>query len=342
MAKVRRKSVTMEDVAREADVSVTTVSHVINQTANISVETTERVQNAIQRMGYMPRVTAELNKGQRLIGVLVPEITNEFYARAIQSIIDEAWIHNYAVVVCSVQHKKQNETSYIRCLLQSGVKGLIFFGGATDDEQQIIDAAKRVPVVVGDRRLPNYPIDMVSIDNTDIMRRVIARLARAGYHRIGYISEDLIMSNATDRYRGYRMGMEECGLSIDDQWVFLRAELRLDKVSNTQQFLRSILRKRSVQLPQILLCTSDLIAVGAMAALREAGYAIPKDVGIIGFDDIPLAACLEPPLTTVSQDTRQLGRSCFQVLLNRLGHAERAYQEVVIRSDLIVRNSVRL
>lgn len=342
MAKERRKAVTMEDVAREAGVSITTVSHVINQTANISADTTERVQSTIRQLGYVPRATAELNRGQRLIGVFVPEITNEFYARAIQAIIDEAWLHNYAVVVCSVQHKKQNETSYIRCLLQSGVKGLIFFGGATDDEQQIIDASRHVPVVLGDRRLPNFPVDMVSIDNANIMQRVIARLARAGYHRIGYISEDLIMSNASDRYRGYRAGMEECGLSIDEKWVFLRPELRLDKVSNTHRFLRDVLRKRPGPLPQILLCTSDLIAVGAMAALREAGFSIPKDVGIVGFDDIPLAACLEPPLTTISQDMRQLGRSCFQVLLSRLEHSDRAYQEVVIRSDLVVRNSVRL
>ena len=341
MAKERRKRVTMEDVARLAQVSVTTVSHVINQTANISPETTERVQKAINSLGYVSRTTADLNRGQRLIGVFTPEISNEFYARAIQAIVDEAWIHDYAVVVCSVQHKKRAETSYIRSLLQSGVKGLIFFGGATDDEKQILDTARQVPVVLGDRRLPSIPVDSVGTDNTDIMRRIIAQLSRAGYTRLGYISEDLIMSNACDRYLGFKLGMEECGLTIDDRWVFLRPELRLDKAENARRMFAKVL-ERNLQLPQVLLCTSDLIAMGVMATLKEAGYQVPRDVGVVGFDDISIARCTDPPLTTIAQDMNQLGRNCFRALLNRMENADQTCQEIVVRAKIVLRSSVRL
>lgn len=340
MDKVRRKTVTMEDVAREAGVSVTTVSHVINQTASLKEETCERVRQTAARLGYVPRTSADLNRGQRIVGVFVPEISNEFYARSIQAIFQAAWEENYAVMVCSMQHRHQAETSYIRSLIQSGVRGLIFFGGAMENERQIINAAKRVPVVLGDRRMPNESIDCVGTDNVDIMRRMIGRLARAGYSRIGYISEDLIMNNCADRYRGYRLGMAEHGLSVDERWVFLLPELRLNKAENTYRFFTAL--ERSGPLPQIFVCSSDLIAMGLMAAMKARGLRIPKDVGVVGFDDISIAAFADPPLTTIAQDMQQLGRSCFQALLNRMENRSRTPQEIIVRARILLRDSVRL
>ena len=325
MEKVRRKAVTMEDVAKEAGVSVTTVSHVINQTASITEETSDRVRQAIAKVGYTPRTSADLNKGQRIIGVFTPEISNEFYVRSIQAVFQAAWEQDYAVMVCSMEHRHQAETSYIRSLIQSGVRGLIFFGGASENERQIINAAKRVPVVLGDRRMPNEPIDCVGTDNAEIMRRMIGKLVRAGYSRIGYISEDLIMNNCADRYQGYKQGL---------------AELRLNKTENTYEFFRSL--DRGMAMPQIFLCSSDLIAVGLMAALKARGLHVPRDVGVVGFDDISIAAFTDPPLTTIAQDMHQLGRSCFRALLNRMENRNQTPQETIIRAKIVVRDSVRL
>jgi len=340
MEKVRRKAVTMEDVAREAGVSVTTVSHVINQTASITEETSDRVRQAITRLGYTPRASADLNQGQRIIGVFTPEISNEFYARSIQAVFQAAWEQDYAVMVCSMEHRHQAETSYIRSLIHSGVRGLIFFGGASENERQIINAAKRVPVVLGDRRMPNEPIDCVGTDNVEIMRRMIAKLARAGYSRIGYISEDLIMNNCADRYLGYKQGMAEQGLSVDERWIYLLPELRLNKAENTYRIFKSM--DRTIPLPQIFLCSSDLIALGLMAALKARGLHIPRDVGVVGFDDISIAAFADPPLTTIAQDMHQLGRSCFQALMNRMENRNQTPRETIVRAKIIVRDSVRL
>lgn len=340
MEKIRRKAVTMEDVAREAGVSVTTVSHVINQTASITGDTTDRVRQAIVKLGYVPRTSAELNKGQRIIGVFTPEISNEFYARSIQAVFQAAWEQDYAVMVCSMEHRHQAETSYIRSLIHSGVKGLIFFGGASENERQIIHAAKRVPVVLGDRRMPHEPIDCVGTDNTEIMRRMIAKLARAGYTRIGYISEDLIMNNCADRYLGYKQGMAECGLSIDDRWVYLLPQLRLNKAEHTYAFFKSLDRSRP--LPQVFLCSSDLIAVGLMAALKSCGIQVPRDVGVVGFDDISIAAFTDPPLTTIAQDMHQLGKTCFRALMNRMENRDQTPQEIIVRAKIVIRDSVRL
>ena len=123
-------------------------------------------------------------------------------------------------------------------------------------------------------------------------------------------------------------------------WVFLLPELRLNKAENTYQFFTNL--DRAYPMPQILLCSSDLIAVGLMAALKERGYHIPRDVGVVGFDDISIAAFSEPPLTTVAQDMRQLGRSCFQVLLNRMENRNQTPQETIVRAKIVIRDSVRL
>ncbi len=340
MEKVRRKAVNMEDVAKAAGVSVSTVSHVINRTASISEKTVDRVHRAMMQVGYVPRVSAELNKGQRSIGVFVPEISNEFYARSIQALFQAAWEDNYAVMVCSLEHRYQMETSYIRSLIQSGVKGLIFFGGASENNRQIINASKQVPVVLADRRMDDLSIDSVGIDNVEMMRRMVGRIARAGYSRIGYISEDLIMNNCADRYQGYKLGMAENGLTIDERWVYLLPELRLNKMENAYRYFTGVDWERPM--PQILLCSSDLIAVGLMAALRNRGLHVPRDVGVVGFDDISLAAMADPPLTTVAQDMRQLGKTCFTVLRDRIENPKRSAQSVTVQAKIVIRDSVRL
>ncbi|MCI8525138.1 MAG: LacI family transcriptional regulator [Oscillospiraceae bacterium] len=341
MDKIRRKAVTMADVAAAAGVSVTTVSHVINQTASISGETCDRVRQAINRLGYRPPASADLNQGRRIIGVFAPEISNEFYARSLQAIIDEAEEHDYAVLLCSLQHRHRAEVSYIRSLLQCGVRGLIFFGGADDDERQILSAARRAPVVLGDRRLPNAPVDTVGVDNSGVMRRMVTRLARAGYTRLGYVAEDLIMSNTRDRYLGFCQGMEENGLSLEKKWVFLRPELRLRKAEEAHRFFLELLDSGAA-LPQVLLTSSDLIAMGIIAAFRARGRKVPQEMGVVGFDNISLAAYCDPPLTTVAQDMEQLGKTCFQVLLGRMEDAARSPRETVIRAKIVVRESVRL
>jgi DNA-binding LacI/PurR family transcriptional regulator len=135
--------------------------------------------------------------------------------------------------------------------------------------------------------------------------------------------------------------MEENGLPIDEHWVFRRPELRLNKAESAYSFFYSVL-ERGERLPQILLCTSDLIAIGVMSALKSRGVRVPLDIGVIGFDNISIAAFTEPPLTTIAQDMKQLGCSCFNALLARMEEPGRTSQEIVVRAKIVVRGSVRL
>ncbi len=342
MDKKRRKNVTMQDIAQAANVSVATVSHAINNTARLTPETVELVQKTIRDLGYKPRPRTELQKGNRTIAVFVPDLANEFYSCITQAISKEAAKNNYAVIICNIHHYK-TEIGNLRALLKFGVQGLIFCGGGPDDETQIINASKIVPVVLCDRRITGSQIDSIGTNNVDIMRQVVTRLARFGYQKIGYISEDLVMSNAYDRYVGFRLGMEDNGLVIDPRWVILDPDLRLNKNDNAYQMIRNILSKTR-EIPQILMCSSDLIAIGVIAALREKGYSIPKEIGVIGFDDISLAKFSTPPLTTIAQNMKQLGKISVHTLIQRMEHPEkvRVSEEIALGAKIVIRESARL
>lgn len=337
----RRKDVTMLDVAAAAGVSVATVSHVINHTAPISAQTTKQVQQAIAQLGYIPREAVQLNLGNRTIGVLVPDISNEFYATIIQGISDEAWKHDYAVMVSNLRHHYSARSAYLRSLMQNNIRGIIMCGGTADDERHIVKIQKKVPVVLCDRNLPGVSIDSVQTDNTNIMRQLIKQLARYGYTRIGYISEDLIMSNSYDRYQGFRLGMEENKLPVDSKWVFLLPELRLSKSEKAYEMMLGILDKQT-QLPQVFVCSSDLIAIGVMAALRSKGLKVPRDIGIVGFDNISQAAFTNPPLTTVAQDIYRLGTRSFELLMHRIEQPKRPPEEIILKARIISRSSLKL
>jgi DNA-binding LacI/PurR family transcriptional regulator len=175
------------------------------------------------------------------------------------------------------------------------------------------------------------------------MKQMVTKLARFGYRRIGYISETPVMSNAYDRYVGFRLGIEENGLETDPGWVVLDPSLRAEKKENAYQLMQNLL-SQNLEIPQILLCSSDLIAIGVMAALREKGCRVPKDVGVIGFDDISLAKFAMPPLTTVAQDMKQLGKISAQTLIQRIEHPEKrkVSEDIALGAKIVVRESARL
>jgi len=338
---IRRKEVTMQDVAKAAGVSVATVSHVINRSATISPQTTKRVLDKIQALGYIIRESAQMNLGNRTIGVLVPDISNEFYATIVEGIFDEARKNNYAVMVSNLRHHHSLKSAYLRSLVQNNIRGLIICGGTGDDENQILQLRKNVPIVLCDRKISGKHIDSVQTDNMSVMRRLVKQLARFGYTRIGYISEDPVMSSSRDRYEGFRQGMAENDLQINNGWVLLSSQLRLSKSGEAYSLMRELLEKQE-QPPQVLICSSDLIAVGVMAALRSYGLKVPRDIGVVGFDDISLAAFTQPPLTTVAQDSYHLGKYSFQMLMDRIGEPKHETREIVLQAKIVKRESVKL
>jgi LacI family transcriptional regulator len=340
--KKKQKQATIVDVAKQAKVAISTVSHVINGTASISDKTKQKVLDVIAELDYKPNILARSLRQMKsnIIGVIVPDIENEFYANATSEIFRIAGSYSDTIFMIDTGYSYEREKIDIEALVQRQVQGLIFLGGSKDEN--LIDWAyqENVPVVLGDRRYKDYP--SVEFDNFETMRNLVIWTFNKGYRRIGYISESIDMTNLQDRYNGMREGLNHCGLTFNEQWVLNDSWLRLEKLNAAKKVMQKLLKDiERKNMPEIFLTSSDMIAVGIMDALIQNGYQIPDDIAVVGYDDIRLVQYYNPPITTVRQDCKQLGASCYQLLKDSMeGNAQNKH--IILKNNIIERKSVKI
>lgn len=338
----RKKKITIHDVAREAGVSISTVSHVLNGTAKISDATRQHVIEVVQRFNYVPNGYGGKGRDKNLktVGIMVADIKNEFYARCVQSIMNAALQENYTTMICEMAFNYKKECMGVDALLDKGVDGIIFMGGSLD-ENIIRKANRSAPVLLCDRKIAGSSLPSVTTDNVSAMRDLISLLKEWGYTKIGLLSETPEMDNLKDRCLGFRAGIEENGLKLYKEFMLFSPDLKLDKARAANCLLKEYLEKHGTRnLPEVFVTTSDLIAAGAISALRKYGIRVPNDVGITGFDDISLAANLDPPLTTIAQNMEEIGLYCFRHILNLINGTAIGVPHSVIEAEIVIRKSV--
>ena len=337
---IKKKKATIQDVASLAQVVPSTVSHVINGTAPISAETQERVWEAIERLNYSPNALARAlrQKRTRLIGVVLQDISSEFYARCAASILEAAREDNYVVLLCDASFNNDNVREGVHALIERRVDGLIFIGGGNDDDiiKDCLDA--NVPVVLGDRHHGELP--SVEFDNEQSVKNLVCALYDAGYRRFAYAGEPVtVQDNLETRYRGYLEGLKLCRVNEKDSTAILDNTLHHLKVQTSytllEKFLHSIPRE---EWPQVVLTSNDMIAHGFMSAARRMGISVPEDIAVVGFDDITVSEYFNPSLTTVSQDEKLLGRSCYQLFKSVIKGKKRTAHEV-LPQKIVIRES---
>ncbi|HBU12319.1 MAG TPA: hypothetical protein DEB31_06200 [Clostridiales bacterium] len=339
---MKEKKVTIKDVAQESGVAVSTVSHVLNGTAKISDATKNRVLEVIRAMNYIPSNRKARGGGasSKVIGMMLADMTNEFYSRCTNAVMNAAAAENYSVLIGEIAYDYKREYMCVEAMIEKGVEGIIFTGGAMD-ANIIRRANKSIPVVLCDRKLMGTPFPTVTTDNVTIMRDLVALLSTWGYTKLGYVSESLELHNLKERFLGFKIGVEENGLRLQDQHTLILPKHRTDKVTTANQCLKEYMEKHTAKdLPEVFVTTSDLIAIGVSSALKENGLRIPEDIGITGFDDISVAAHLDPPLTTVAQNMNELGLYSFRNVLNLIHGTAIGIPHSVVDAKIITRGSV--
>ncbi|MDO4269006.1 MAG: LacI family DNA-binding transcriptional regulator [Eubacteriales bacterium] len=340
MTESRKKRATMKDVAQRADVTIGTVSHVLNGTAPISQETRERVQEAIKALNYVPNLAARnmRRRENRQIGLLIPKLTNNFYARIANAFMDEANKEDYTVLMLSYEYSLEQERRGIYSLVQNDVETIVIANGSDDEVyiQELLD--KGIHVILADRRSHMKGVSYVAYDNCKVMRQAVEFLKKKGYASVGYLTEPLTIDNLTERFSGYRQGLEACGYPFREEHIFESAAFRQDHLKNGCQYMEKLLAsRRREELPDAFIASSDLLAIGAMKAILGAGYRIPGNFGIVGCDNLAISAYVQPALTTICQDRERLGRELWkQARAYREGEE---VQNVILDQTLIVRSS---
>lgn len=335
-----KKRTTIKDVAKRAGVTIGTVSHVINETASISEQTAERVREAIKELDYVPNNAARNMrvKDKKVIGLLIPKLSNNFYSGIISSFMERASRENYVVLIVSYEYSLQKEKEAISTLIQNNVGVVIVFNGNDDEEYIKSMLNKDVGVIFADRRSDMEDVSYVEFENKKVMSETVSYLKEKGYKNIGYISEPLTIINVRDRYEGYMKALDEHGYEYKAEHVYISESFIKDHMKNGYLYMKKLLdEKKREELPDAFIASSDSLAIGVIKAIREKGYKIPGDFGVVGCDNIDFGIYVEPPLTTINQDKNDMEEGMWKLIENL--EAGKEPKHITLEQKLIIRES---
>lgn len=330
----------MYDVARLAGVSQPTVSRVLNQndtSVPISDDTRQRVIEAVERLGYHPNVMARSLRTQRsqMIALLIADISNAFYHPLARAVQDIAHQHDYEVLISNSDHLYENEKHFCRVVSRRSVDGVIMvpIHLTTEDIDQFF-ADTNMPISILADHINHPHIDNVYVDDEYATYEGVRwMITDRGYRQIGYIGVGDDLPPGPRRYRGYTRALTEFGLSPDPRFLLNGDFTRESGVHVAHALIAG------GELPRALFVINDLMAIGAILTLQEAGYRVPEDVAVMGFDNIPEATIVRPALTTIGQTPRNLGLKLAESLFSRLEDPSLARRAFQGSYELVVRDS---
>ena len=301
---------TIHDVALSAGVSKTTISRYLNNRIELPASTAARIDAAIAKHDYRPNLLAQrLSTGKTdAIGLVVPEIREPFFAELASAVEDEADRNGYTIFITSTRSDPAREIASLNRLRDHHVDGLIMLTNRLDDGSLAKLIAKRKNVVLLDEDIPGVNVPKVFVENTAGAHRATRYLIDHGHKSIAYLGGPIGLFSSEERYAGYATAMAEAGLPMLPEHI--------KRGSFTPDFARlavlDILGAKDP--PTAVFASSDYLAIGALAGLRQGGVDVPRQMSFISFDDTPLGAMLTPALTAIRQPIEAIGRAGFQAL----------------------------
>jgi LacI family transcriptional regulator len=327
-------TVTIYDVAREASVSMATVSRVVNNNPNVKPQTRKKVFEAIERLGYRPNAVARglASKKTTTVGVVIPDISNAIFAEVARGIEDIANMYHYNIILCNADKRKDKEIRVINTLLEKQVDGLLFMGGAVTEDHIQAFRTSSVPIVLcattdeGD----NYP--SVDIDHTAAADDAVTTLIENGHRRIAMISGTL--EDPSNGYHGYKNALDRAGIPIHDELVRI-GNYRYESGLEVAQYFLELQDK-----PTAIFAANDEMAIGAIHAIQDKGLKVPEDVSIISVDNVRMASMVRPLLSTVAQPMYDIGAVSMRLLTKLMKKETITNSRVILPHEVILRQSV--
>ena len=333
--------VTMSDVAREAGVSVMTVSRVINDKGEISAETRQRVQAVIEKLGYRPSgIARSLAGGQSYtIGLIVPDIANPYFSGIAHGVTSIANDKNFGVLLCDCEEDPSLELSMLNVLEDKRVDGVIMAAPRTPTEKLLPTLARHANIVMVNRlfakaELPSAHGYVMNDDNYGGYL-VTKHLLERGHRTIGFLAGPSTSYGSVQRMFGYQKALAEYGLEFNPSIV------RYCSPSVDGGKEAAILLLQEHPETSGLFCFNDLVAIGVLQCSQQIGRRVPDDLAIIGYDDIPMASWVTPTLTTCKVDFEKMGKSAMQLLIDHIDECADECNNLILEPQLVIRNSTR-
>lgn len=328
--------VTIKDIAKLAGVSTTTVSKIINGKDNdISSATIERVSEIIGELHYSPNTIARsmVTKKTKTIGLIIPDVRNPFFTDLTRGAEDVANERGYSIFFCNTDDDLSKEIKYINNLIEKQVDGIALAGAAVRDKALEEKVNIRIPIVSLDRNVYFKGIEgKIEVDNFSGAYDAVSYLIKLGHEKILFLSGQLNIKLSTDRLEGYKKALTDNHINYDESLVVVGRY--------SSDFGYEAIKKMTINRGiTAIFCGNDLIAIGAIKALKERNIRIPGEVSVVGFDDIYISSLVTPTLTTVKQPSYEIGYLAMEKLINILDGKENINNKVEIKLELMVRES---
>lgn len=332
--------VTIDDVARHAGVSAMTVSRVVNEKEEVSPVTRQRVQEAIDRLGYRPSDIARglVTKRTGTLGLVIPDVSNPFFSEVARGAEHVAYAEGYNVFLCNTEEDTDRELAVLKSLEEKRVDGVVLCSSRLEKSELEAAVARHPAVVLVNRQSSGSNVSAVLIDDEAGGRMATQHLLETGHRAIGFLAGPPTSHSGRQRDRGYGDALVAAGLPRDPDWT--------RHCSPTVEGGRETARELLSAHPGLtaLFCYNDLVAVGALQACGHQGRHVPEDIAVVGCDDIPLAGLITPPLTTARGPRYELGERAMELLLRQIAGCLEATDrgpctEIILQPELVVRAS---
>ncbi len=331
------KPVTIDDIARQAGVSPSTVSRVLNGSKHVGEARRAQVLAAVEHFGFRPNAVAQgLARGRSMtVGVLVQDVTSPFFGRMLAAVEEVLERHDYRPMFASTHWRADNldeEAQVLDLLLERRVDGVLILGGRGSAEH-LQQVATHIPLVIAARQIEGLEAHCLTVDNSGGAYRATRYLIGLGHRRIAHISGFADHPDARARLDGYQRALAEAGLPLDPDLV---AEGDFEELSGQTAVEQLLIRAVPFT---ALFAANDQMAYGAILGLHSHGFRVPDDVSVVGFDDLPHSAYTLPPLTTVRQPVRELGTAAASALTSQIEGMPP--EPACFNAELIIRKSAR-
>lgn len=328
--------ITIKDIARQANVSTTTVSRVINNKPDVSDSTKEKIQKIINKNNYQPNNIARglVLKKTKTIGLIIPDISNPFFPEIIKGVEHKTKDYGYSVIICDTENQIKQEKSSIDLLINNRVDGIIM--SLSSESVMDLNTIKKsnLSIVQLDRNIPELKYPMVSVDNKLSAYKATEYLINLGHKKVGHVTGDLNTKPAIDRLKGYKEALKDNNINFIDKLVINGNYSKKSGYTAMKKMLKN-------ENPTAVFFANDLMALGAYEVLDENELKIPDDISIIGHDDIDVSSLVQPKLTTMRQPKNKLGKIAAKILLDLIENNKEFHEDVVLNTELVERQSVK-
>lgn len=328
---------TIHDIARELNISASTVSRALNNNPRISLKTKEKIKQIADELGYRPNTLASnlRNKKSNTIGIVVPLINRHFFSSVISGVEDVAYQAGYTVVISQSNDLYSKEINIVHSMFANRVDGLIISTAMQTEnfDHLKLFRKKNIPLVLFDREIPEIETDKIIIDDFDGGFKVTEHLIQQGYQRISHISGPLNLMIYSQRKNGYLEALKKYGIPFDQSLLLVNRLTKSDSMPAVQQLMNL------PNPPDAIFCGNDTTALAAMIYLRDLGVRIPEDMGIVGFSDEPYSKVVSPSISTIAQPGFEMGQKAAELMIMKIEKRDHTFHTIVLPSELIVRES---